>query len=67
VPAHHCNRIRFARRLRRHEVDDAFAFDDARVVTSVRVGRTRHSAAQWYLRDQGEIDALLQRLLVLRG
>jgi trehalose 6-phosphate phosphatase len=47
--------------------EDVFAHADPRVVTSVRVGRTRHSAAQWYLRDQGEIDALLQRLLVLRG
>jgi hypothetical protein len=34
---------------------------------SVRVGRKRTSAAPYYIRSQAEIDALLRRLIALRG
>jgi hypothetical protein len=33
----------------------------------VRVGRTRATAAPWYVRDQRAVDALLARLLALRS
>ena len=45
------------------DTDEAvFALDDPRIVT-VRVGRKRASRAQYYLRDQTEIDALLRYLM----
>ena len=34
---------------------------------SIRVGRLRSSAARYYLRDQAEIDRLLETLVALRG
>lgn len=45
--------------------EDVFALDDPAVV-SVRVGESRTSRAAWFLRDQREIDALLEVLVALR-
>lgn len=45
--------------------EDAFALDGN--VISVRVGKKRHTRAQYYLRAQSEIDALLERLVLLRA
>jgi trehalose 6-phosphate phosphatase len=45
--------------------EDAFAAGEN--VISVRVGRKRGSKALYYLRSQGEIDALLERLIALKN
>ena len=36
------------------------------VLLAMRVGKTTMSAARFYLRDQGEIDSLLARLVTFR-
>ncbi len=46
--------------------NDEDAFGAGENVISVRVGRKRGSKALYYLRSQGEIDALLERLIALR-
>jgi trehalose 6-phosphate phosphatase len=46
--------------------EDAFALNQPGQLLSVRVGANRTSAAQFYLRDQKEIDILLQHLAQLR-
>ena len=46
--------------------EDVFGLGRPEQLLSIRVGRSRSSAAGYYLRDQGEIDALLVRLLALR-
>jgi trehalose 6-phosphate phosphatase len=44
-----------------------FSSGRGRGLVTVRVGRSRASRAAYYLRDQGEIDDLLARLVALRG
>jgi trehalose 6-phosphate phosphatase len=44
--------------------EEAFAIDGRTV--SVRIGRSARSSAKYYLRDQSEIDLLLQLLVTLR-
>jgi trehalose 6-phosphate phosphatase len=46
--------------------EDVFDLDQPGGLLSVRVGRSMRSAAQFYLRDQEEIDALLALLIRLR-
>jgi trehalose 6-phosphate phosphatase len=46
--------------------EDVFSLARPGRLLSVRVGRERASAAAYYLRDQSEIDRLLERLLALR-
>lgn len=43
--------------------EDVFALDARSWLIPVRVGRSTRSAARYYLRDQGEIDLLLARLV----
>ena len=45
--------------------EDAFAADPARVL-GVRIGASARSSARYHLRDQSEIDVLLERLIALR-
>jgi trehalose-6-phosphatase len=45
--------------------EDAFAAGEN--VIPVRVGRKRGSKALYYLRSQGEIDTLLERLIALKN
>lgn len=47
--------------------EDVFELDRPGQLLSIRVGRTRTSAAPYYLRNQAEIDRLLETLIVLRG
>lgn len=47
--------------------EDVFALDEPGRLLSVRIGRSSTSAAPYYLRDQSEIDALLDRLVKLRA
>jgi len=47
--------------------EDVFTLDLSERLFTVRVGRSSRSAASYFLRDQLEIDALLWRLLELRG
>jgi trehalose 6-phosphate phosphatase len=47
--------------------EDVFSIDQPESLLSVRVGRSRRSAARYFLRDQLEIDALLWKLLELKG
>jgi trehalose 6-phosphate phosphatase len=47
--------------------EDVFALDEPGRLLSVRIGRSTVSAAPYYLRDQFEIDGLLDRLLELRA
>ena len=47
--------------------EDVFALRQPRRVMSVRIGRSSHSAAEYYVKSQREIDALLRRLIELRG
>ena len=47
--------------------EDVFELDEPGRLFSIRVGKTRRSAAAYYLRDQPEIDALLSRLQALRA
>jgi trehalose 6-phosphate phosphatase len=44
--------------------EEAFALDGN--IVPVRIGRKRRSHARYYLREQAEIDELLQRLIRLR-
>lgn len=46
--------------------EDVFTLDEPGRLFSTRVGKTTMSAAKFYLRDQGEIDSLLARLVILR-
>jgi trehalose 6-phosphate phosphatase len=46
--------------------EDVFQFDQPGWLLSIRVGRKRTSGAPYYLRNQGEIDRLLQALVALR-
>jgi trehalose 6-phosphate phosphatase len=47
--------------------EDVFRLDQPGRLLAVRVGRSRSSAAPYYLRDQREVDALLARLVELRA
>ena len=47
--------------------EDVFELDQPGRLVSVRVGRSRTSAASYFLRDQREMDALLERLVALRS
>jgi trehalose 6-phosphate phosphatase len=48
--------------------EDVFALPPGELaVAGVRVGLSRRSQASYYLRDQGELDALLERLVRLRA
>ncbi len=50
--------------------EDAFTLPSAalpRLLLTIRVGRSRGSAARYYLRDQAEIDDLLALLIALRA
>lgn len=46
--------------------EDVFRIDQPGRLLSVRVGRSVTTAASYYLREQGSIDALLRRLITLR-
>lgn len=46
--------------------EDVFELDQPGRLVSVRVGESRSSAAAYFLRDQREIDRLLERLVALR-
>jgi len=46
--------------------EDVFVLDQPGRLLSIRVGRTRHTAAAYFLRDQREIDRLIARLIELR-
>lgn len=47
--------------------EDVFQLDRPGRLLSIRVGRKRTSAAPYYIRNQAEIDRLLQTLVALRG
>jgi trehalose 6-phosphate phosphatase len=47
--------------------EDVFELDRPGWLLGVRVGRSRQSAAPYFLRDQREVDALLSRLCALRA
>lgn len=47
--------------------EDVFEIDRPGQLLSIRVGRRRTSAAPYYLRNQAEIDRLLETLVALRG
>jgi trehalose 6-phosphate phosphatase len=47
--------------------EDVFQLDRPGQLLSIRVGRKRTSAAPYYIRNQAEIDRLLERLVALRG
>lgn len=46
--------------------EDVFRLDQPGRLLSIRVGRSRASAASFYVRDQAQVDRLLTRLLELR-
>jgi trehalose 6-phosphate phosphatase len=46
--------------------EDVFRIDQPGRLFTVRIGRSRTSAARYYLRQQQEIDALLEHLVSLR-
>ncbi|HEY5373973.1 MAG TPA: trehalose-phosphatase [Polyangiaceae bacterium] len=46
--------------------EDVFALDQPGRLFTVRVGRSKSSAAKYFLRDQREVDTLLQKLVELR-
>lgn len=46
--------------------EDVFAMNESHRFLCIRVGDSPSSAAPWYLRDQDEMDALLERLVALR-
>lgn len=46
--------------------EDVFVLDQPGRLLSVRVGRAKHTAAPWFIRDQKAIDLLLSRLASLR-
>lgn len=47
--------------------EDVFQMGQPGQLLSIRVGRKRTSAAPYYIRDQAEIDRLLERLIAVRG
>ena len=47
--------------------EDVFQIDRPGQLLSVRVGRRKTSAASYFIRNQAEIDKLLERLVALRG
>jgi len=47
--------------------EDVFELDQPGRLLGIRIGRTRRSAAPYFLRDQREIDALLSKLRALRA
>jgi trehalose 6-phosphate phosphatase len=47
--------------------EDVFALEQPGRLVSARVGRSKNSAARYFLRDQREIDTLLARLIELRS
>jgi trehalose 6-phosphate phosphatase len=47
--------------------EDVFQIDRPGQLLSIRVGRKRASAAPYYIRNQGEIDRLLDTLVAVRG
>jgi trehalose 6-phosphate phosphatase len=47
--------------------EDVFALKQPRRVLGVRIGRSAQSAAEYYVKTQDDIDALLRRLIELRG
>jgi trehalose 6-phosphate phosphatase len=47
--------------------EDVFQLEQQGSLVAARVGRSKSSAARYFLRDQGEIDALLARLVDLRS
>lgn len=47
--------------------EDVFRLDQPGRLLCIRVGHSRRSAAPWYLRDQREIDLLLETLVELRA
>lgn len=47
--------------------EDVFALRQPRRLLSVRVGRSARSAAEYYVKTQHDIDALLRQLIELRG
>lgn len=47
--------------------EDVFALEQRGDLVAARVGRSKRSAARYFLRDQREIDALLARLVELRA
>jgi trehalose 6-phosphate phosphatase len=47
--------------------EDVFQIDRPGQLLAIRVGRKRTSAAPYYLRNQAEIDRLLEMLIALRG
>jgi trehalose 6-phosphate phosphatase len=47
--------------------EDVFALGDAGRVFGIRVGESADSAAPWFVRDQGEVDALLEAILAARA
>jgi trehalose 6-phosphate phosphatase len=46
--------------------EDVFRLDKPGRLLTARIGEAQFSAARYYLRDQGEIDALLAQLIALR-
>jgi trehalose 6-phosphate phosphatase len=46
--------------------EDVFALKNKRKILDIRVGRTKKTKARYYLRDQEEMDELLERLIDLR-
>ncbi|MBL9039294.1 MAG: trehalose-phosphatase [Archangium sp.] len=46
--------------------EDVFQLDEPGRLVSVRVGRSRSSAAEYFVRDQRAVDTLLRRLVLLR-
>jgi trehalose 6-phosphate phosphatase len=47
--------------------EDIFALDQPGRLLTIRVGASRQSSAQYYLRSQVEIDVLLEKLVQYRG
>lgn len=47
--------------------EDVFRIDRPDQLLSIRVGRKRTSAAPYYIRNQAEVDRLLQALVAVRG
>ena len=47
--------------------EDVFQIDRPGQLLSIRVGRKRTSAAPYYIRNQAEIDRLLETLVAARG
>ena len=46
--------------------EDVFRLDQPGRLFTVRIGRSKTSAARYYLRQQQEIDTLLEHLVALR-